>query len=295
MPNKSKNKRVEIGLMIVAICTVVAGLWAVLETPETALAKPPDKPGRNVVQQDIPAILTFDAGGLSSDGGPYNDLENGTSCAVGRRRSIWVDLGNNSPRRMNLTLGVPLTAVESDPEIGCDPLGDPTGIDPPELPSGAISQVNLHIGHFLNVSGLGDEYLGEDFPYCEDIEGYGDGYNNNTMSATMDLLFFDELGEQWGLYFGPGRDADGDWGGGRHLTNKLGTQTAPPVKIQRTNPGENPKRWIVKPHITQRAEGAVVPGFLWYKKSKKNAPWSFVGVFDVPWSCIDPGNVKSLE
>jgi hypothetical protein len=41
MSIKSKNKRVGMGLMVVATCIVVAGLWAVLVTPETALAKKP--------------------------------------------------------------------------------------------------------------------------------------------------------------------------------------------------------------------------------------------------------------
>lgn len=41
METKSKNKRVEICLMVVTACLVMAGLWAVLATPETALAKKP--------------------------------------------------------------------------------------------------------------------------------------------------------------------------------------------------------------------------------------------------------------
>ncbi len=44
MSNKSRRKRVGIGLMVVATCIVVAGLWAALATPETALAKKPVKP-----------------------------------------------------------------------------------------------------------------------------------------------------------------------------------------------------------------------------------------------------------
>ena len=36
---KSKNKRVTIGLTVLATCIVVAGLWAALAIPGTALAK----------------------------------------------------------------------------------------------------------------------------------------------------------------------------------------------------------------------------------------------------------------
>ena len=42
MSNKSKNKRFEICLMVGTICIVLAGLWAVLATPETALAHKTD-------------------------------------------------------------------------------------------------------------------------------------------------------------------------------------------------------------------------------------------------------------
>jgi hypothetical protein len=44
MSNKNKNKRVEMGLIGVATCIVVAGLWAVLATPKSALAKKPSNP-----------------------------------------------------------------------------------------------------------------------------------------------------------------------------------------------------------------------------------------------------------
>ncbi len=44
MSNKSKNKRVGIGVVVVATCIVMAGLWAVLAIPGTALAGKPVKP-----------------------------------------------------------------------------------------------------------------------------------------------------------------------------------------------------------------------------------------------------------
>ena len=44
MSRKSKNKRVRLCLMVVAGCIVLATLWAVLATSETALAEKPDKP-----------------------------------------------------------------------------------------------------------------------------------------------------------------------------------------------------------------------------------------------------------
>ena len=56
MSNKSKNKRVEICLIVAATCVVVTGLWAVLATPETALAKKPIKPD-TVVKGDVEFLV----------------------------------------------------------------------------------------------------------------------------------------------------------------------------------------------------------------------------------------------
>jgi hypothetical protein len=65
MSKKNRNKRIGIGLMVIATCIVVAGLWAVLATPETAFAA---KPG------NIPMCIEFEAGGgVRSDDGPYCD------------------------------------------------------------------------------------------------------------------------------------------------------------------------------------------------------------------------------
>lgn len=51
MSIKSRNKRVEICLMVVATCIMLAGLWAVLATPKTTLAAKPSKPpGQDGIQ-----------------------------------------------------------------------------------------------------------------------------------------------------------------------------------------------------------------------------------------------------
>jgi len=42
---KNRSKTVGLCVMVVTACLVMAGIWAVLATPETALAKKPDKPG----------------------------------------------------------------------------------------------------------------------------------------------------------------------------------------------------------------------------------------------------------
>ena len=45
MFGKNKNKKVGLCVMVVTACLVLAGIWAVLATPETALAKKPDHAG----------------------------------------------------------------------------------------------------------------------------------------------------------------------------------------------------------------------------------------------------------
>jgi len=267
---KNRNKKVGLCVMVVTASLVMATLWAVLATPETALAAKPDKPGGNVVKQDIPGVLTFTgSGSLTNDGAvppEYSNSEAGTTCFIGRRRSIWVRLSKTSDRRMNLTLTeldvTPFDIQQGEDTIqinpGDDPWGNDTGITPPGLPTEQpmpISQVELQIAPYLNVSGLKE--------------------NDPPLDASTWLLFLDG-DNQWGLYFGPGRTSEDGWGGARFFTD-LNT---PCVEIECNVLN---KSWTVT---------STTPGFLWYKGSKKNAPWVYVGKYDiVPWSCT----VVSLE
>ena len=74
MFGKNRNKKVRLCLMVVAGCIVLATLWAVLATSETALAEKPDKPpgqdkpdkpgkGGDKTAYSVDAVL---------DGGPYD-------------------------------------------------------------------------------------------------------------------------------------------------------------------------------------------------------------------------------
>lgn len=148
---------------------------------------------------------------------------------------------------MNLTLDLQSNDGFGEIIQGDDPWGVPTGIDPPALPSGAISQVELQIAPYLNVSGLG---------------------TGDVLHASTWLLFLDGV-NQWGLYFGPGRTSEAGWGGARFFTDP----SADPVIVSCLT--EN-KSWTVTSNT---------PGYLWYRGSKKNAPWVYVGKCNVPWSC----------
>ncbi|TES89495.1 MAG: hypothetical protein E3J93_00365 [Dehalococcoidia bacterium] len=66
MFGKNRNKKVGLCLMVVTSCFILAGLWAVLATPETALAKKPTDPGGGGGgggKEKVPTCVKFDGGG----------------------------------------------------------------------------------------------------------------------------------------------------------------------------------------------------------------------------------------
>jgi hypothetical protein len=68
MFSKNRNKKVRLCLMVVTSCFILAALWAVLATPDTALAKPGKGGGGK--KQEIQVRVTFDdsKAGVKSDG-----------------------------------------------------------------------------------------------------------------------------------------------------------------------------------------------------------------------------------
>ena len=61
MSGRKRNKRMGVCLMIVTSCLVLAAVWVVLATPETALAKKPAKP-------DPEPVMLWDAAFVAHDG-----------------------------------------------------------------------------------------------------------------------------------------------------------------------------------------------------------------------------------
>ena len=97
MSIKSKNKRVGICLMVVASCIVLAGLWVVLATPETALAKKPVKPPGTTIYFDV--LLGMDGGDIfmvsgSPIEGRIESIGGGTSSdrIIVNKRSPHIDI-----------------------------------------------------------------------------------------------------------------------------------------------------------------------------------------------------------
>ncbi|MHC4510812.1 MAG: hypothetical protein ACYTAO_17965 [Planctomycetota bacterium] len=292
MSSNGKNERIGICLMVVATCVVVAGLWAVLATSETALAAKKENPGGNVKQQDISTQVTFDAGALTGvpEGGKesYIDGESRVDCKTGRRRTIWVKFGNNSSRTTNLILGDELEWVEGDPI----PEFSANGID---LPDGSIDQVSLSIAVGQNVSGLGEEFV-DNVLYCNSAPITSDSSPADyaCMLTNMRVDFRDVTqGYNWRLYFGPGPRTGGTWPGGSLFSNPDPSLNEY-VTVTRTNPSLTGAGRIwevttspVNRELVSTVESAeVVPGFLYFKGTKPNDPLVYVGAFDVPWSCV---------
>lgn len=99
MFGKNKNKTVGLCVMVVAACLVMAAVWAVLATPETALAKKPDNPGGGEPEALHGSATFRDALGdrVRSDGeGPY------TYTGSGKGGAILLGLGDFFRLRVNV-------------------------------------------------------------------------------------------------------------------------------------------------------------------------------------------------
>ena len=120
MSKKNENKRARIYLVVAATFIVLAGLWAVLATPETALAKKPGNGGPDGKTQDIPVRVVIDdlsgQGVLSDGGGAYIDSKkNHISTFVGRNAGQFIlnTNTNNAEGGRTMTFNFPLDG--SDP------------------------------------------------------------------------------------------------------------------------------------------------------------------------------------
>ncbi|MBL7184947.1 MAG: hypothetical protein ISS70_01365 [Phycisphaerae bacterium] len=121
MATKKENKRKKVKLYLTAVtsCIVLAGVLAVLVTPETSLAKgKPGGGGGGEVGQIIPVCITFDdaAGfGVKNDGDVYcdGDLKNKVTAVVGRNFNIVFEPNNSNKRTAGRTLFLDLSAFQT--------------------------------------------------------------------------------------------------------------------------------------------------------------------------------------
>lgn len=97
MSNQSKRKRVGMGLVVVAACIVLAGLWAVLATPQTALATRPE------VLHGTAAFRDSAGDAVRSDtGDPYIDAVDFTELGLGGFFRLSIQLKKDAGRRLDL-------------------------------------------------------------------------------------------------------------------------------------------------------------------------------------------------
>ena len=99
MLQKNRNKRVGLCVTVVAGCLILAILWAVLATPETALAGKPEVLHGSVVFRD-----NTDDKIQSDGGGAYVHDEDLTQVGLASVFSITVNLKRNAGRIVNVIL-----------------------------------------------------------------------------------------------------------------------------------------------------------------------------------------------
>jgi hypothetical protein len=209
MLQKNRNKRVELCLMVITSCLVLAVVWAILVTPETALAKgkPPGGGGGGEVGQEILVCIAFDdaeGDGIKNDGDAYcdGDAKGKVTAIVGRNFNIVLETNNSRKTTAGRTLWLDL----SD-SLGCD----------------ASVKVDVSDGAGGDVDGICDDCLdsvpdlpaerfgilpsGQNFGYPDNakLEILGrdlDGLLVGNTVETNARLSFSVGGQSWVLYWG---------------------------------------------------------------------------------------------
>lgn len=206
MFGKNRNKKVGLCLMVVMASLVLAAVWAVLATPETALADPPegkgkDKDGGN----EIPVGIAFDdadGDGIKSDG----DSKKKVTAIVGRNFSIFLETNNSNKTTAGRTLWLDLSGG-----LGCV---DSVSVDVSDGVGGAGDDSDGICDHcFEGVPDLPTERFGtlpsdQKFGYPDnaklEIRGKDlDGLRVWDMVETNARLYFSVGGQSWVLHWGP--------------------------------------------------------------------------------------------
>lgn len=204
---KNRNKKVGLCVVIVTICFILAALWAVMATPETALAKKPGGGGGGEVGQDIPVCIVFDdavGDDVKSDGDFYCDGDSNkkVTAIVGRNFSIVLETNNSKKRTAGRTLWLDLgnpvgcaTSVNVDVSDGAggdvDGICDPCFDSVPDLPA----------------ERFGTPPLGQKFGYPDraKLQIWGrdlDGLRVGNAVDTSSQMNFSVGGQSWVLYWG---------------------------------------------------------------------------------------------
>jgi hypothetical protein len=187
MFGKNRNKKV---LMVVTACLALAGIWAVLATPETAVAEKPDRPGGGGdggKKQEIPVSVTFRddvADGIYSDGkGPYTRT---------RRNKVKAFIGLDGQLRLQTWDSTVRSILLNIPKVSGCPDGE--------------------FGH-ANVITLGEDDNDDGILTEPQLDPFGDRLNllamdigaENSTKAGLRFVFFvpnSKNGEHWYLRFG---------------------------------------------------------------------------------------------
>ena len=213
--SNNKKERVETCVMVLASCIVLAGVWATLATPETALAKKPvgGESGGEVGQAIYVCIAFDDAAGdgIKSDGDVYcgGEKRSKISAGVGRNFNIVFDSNNSKKRTAGRTVRLDLSgglgcAVSTKVDVSDGAGGDSDGVcddcidSTPDLPAARFG--TLPSGQkFGYPDSVKLEILGRD------LDGLLVGNTVNTNAR----LSFSVGGQSWILHWGPHKSAGG--------------------------------------------------------------------------------------
>jgi len=214
MSIKSKNRRFEICMMVVTSCFILAGLWAVLAAPGTALAAPPEGKGKGGGGGggNDPVCFTFLGGGVWSDGlGDYCNNKKGKVEAI-------MDSNGGVKLRTN-------TAGHRDPEAGRTffvDFGRPIDLNGDDPDCGAFLQTTsvLPAGFVNKNENFG--LLGVDLRAME----VGETRTDASMAIMVSFLYpGGETGERLTIIYGPENRFGCDSTNSTQVTVKRETET----------------------------------------------------------------------
>jgi hypothetical protein len=178
MFGKNRKKKVGICVMVVTACLVLAGLWAVLAAPETALG---GKPGGK--KQEISVSVTFRDGEndrvYSDEGGAYTrERGNKVKAFIGMGGQLRLNTWDSTVR--SILLNIPASNCPDAP----DPEGDGWSSGHPSLSTRDIDLLAMTVGSSTNAG------LRITFPFPDDKNGdawrliFGDVDPENFVTVT---------------------------------------------------------------------------------------------------------------
>jgi len=274
---RNGKERFELYLMIVTSCIVLAGVWAILLTPEVAWAEKGGNGKGNGNTGDVGGDVsgwiycrvTFHDGignGVESDGnGEYLDGVDRAEMRIGRNRNMLMDFNTHkkkdSIRTLHFPYGIPLPAWPEDaclPILGDEELTAPTGPAPDIALAAQDAELKIH----------GEDHDDTPVGCCRAVNAV--------------LTIEDDNGETWIIHFG-GKVAAGGSVYFAPCGSDVIVQRLPNVDSDGDGTPDNPgfSRWAFT------TDGL---GYVYRDNNPPHRPTEFWGTVSLPFS----GVIESL-